>query len=151
MFTFRDGVESAMDDEAAARKLTLALAGRAKNVAPALARNLDLAGTKVLLDVGGGTGIYSLALLRANPPAGGRLGPAGRAEGRPRVRRRTRVARPGRAAAGRHVRRPVPAGSDAILVSNILHDWDAPECRTLVRRLAAALPAGGRLLVTTCS
>jgi hypothetical protein len=34
-----------------------------------------------------------------------------------------------------------------ILLSNILHDWDVPECRALVGRLAKALPAGGRLLI----
>ena len=36
-FIYRDGIESAMEAEASARHLTLALAGRAKNVAPALA------------------------------------------------------------------------------------------------------------------
>ena len=36
-FIYRDGIESAMETEASARHLTLALAGRAKNVAPALA------------------------------------------------------------------------------------------------------------------
>jgi hypothetical protein len=34
-----------------------------------------------------------------------------------------------------------------ILLSNVLHDWDVPECRTLISRCAAALPPGGRLLV----
>ena len=41
---------------------------------------------------------------------------------------------------------PVPA-ADAMLVSNILHDWDVPECRALVNRCAAALASGGRLLI----
>src|SRR6202035_5176506 len=44
-------------------------------------------------------------------------------------------------------RDPVPAGADVVLLSNILHDWDVPECRTLVSRGAAALPPGGRLLI----
>ena len=35
---------------------------------------------------------------------------------------------------------PVPAGCDVVLLSNILHDWDVPECRALVRRCADALP-----------
>ncbi len=34
-----------------------------------------------------------------------------------------------------------------MLLSNVLHDWDVPECRALIARLAAALPAGGRLLI----
>jgi hypothetical protein len=42
---------------------------------------------------------------------------------------------------------PVPAGCDAMLLSNILHDWDIPECRKLVSRLAEALPSGGRILI----
>ena len=42
---------------------------------------------------------------------------------------------------------PVPAGVDVILLSNILHDWDVPECRTLLRRCAEALPPSGRVLI----
>src|SRR5258707_379699 len=57
----------AMDHEASGRRLTLALAGRARIVAPALAKNLPLPGARKLLDVGGGTGLYSIALLRVNP------------------------------------------------------------------------------------
>ena len=42
---------------------------------------------------------------------------------------------------------PVPEGADVFLLSNILHDWDVPECRRLVSRLADALPRGGHLLI----
>jgi hypothetical protein len=42
---------------------------------------------------------------------------------------------------------PLPSGADAILLSNVLHDWDVAECRTLVARCAAALTAPGRLLI----
>ena len=44
-------------------------------------------------------------------------------------------------------RDPVPTGADVVLLSNILHDWDVPECRDLIARCAGALPAGGRLLI----
>jgi hypothetical protein len=40
-----------------------------------------------------------------------------------------------------------PAGCDVVLFSNILHDWDVPECRALLGRCAALLPPGGRLLI----
>ncbi|MBC7852522.1 MAG: methyltransferase, partial [Pirellulaceae bacterium] len=66
-FIFREGLDSAMEQEASARRLTLSLAGRAKNVAPHLAANVPLEGTKHLFDVGGGTGIYSIALVQKNP------------------------------------------------------------------------------------
>jgi hypothetical protein len=42
---------------------------------------------------------------------------------------------------------PAPAGCDVVLLSNILHDWDVPECRALVGRCAEALPRAGRLLI----
>ncbi len=83
-FIFREGLESAMEQEDSARRLTLALAGRAKNVAPVLAERISLADARVLVDVGGGTGIYSIAWLRRHPqPAGHRLGPARSAESGP--------------------------------------------------------------------
>ena len=41
-FIYREGVASAMENEAAARHFTLALAGRAKNVAPVLAERVPL-------------------------------------------------------------------------------------------------------------
>jgi hypothetical protein len=36
---------------------------------------------------------------------------------------------------------------DVILLSNVLHDWDVPECRALMRRCANALAPRGRLLI----
>jgi hypothetical protein len=56
-FIYKEGIESAMEREATARSLTLALAGRARNVAPELAERYPLDGATLLLDVGGGTGI----------------------------------------------------------------------------------------------
>ena len=65
-FIYRDGVASAMEAEASARHFTLALAGRAKNVAPVLAAKVPLE-DGLLLDVAGGTGLYSIAFLQKNP------------------------------------------------------------------------------------
>jgi hypothetical protein len=56
-FMYRDGVRSAMDEEASARHLTMALAGRAKNVAPVLAQRVPLTDARRLVDVGGGSGL----------------------------------------------------------------------------------------------
>jgi predicted O-methyltransferase YrrM len=146
-FIFREGVESAMEIEASARALTLALAGRAKNVAPLLAQNLPLPASRRLLDVGGGTGLYAIALLQANPELRATV------LDRPEV---LKVAAEFGAASGVMDRltllpgdmftTPLPA-ADTVLLSNILHDWDVPECRALIGRCAAVLPAGGRLLI----
>jgi hypothetical protein len=42
---------------------------------------------------------------------------------------------------------PWPSGHDGHLFSNVLHDWDEAECRTLLAKSAAALPENGRMLV----
>jgi hypothetical protein len=41
----------------------------------------------------------------------------------------------------------LPENCDAILLSNILHDWDVPECQRLVQRCADVLPQGGRVMI----
>jgi predicted O-methyltransferase YrrM len=147
-FIYRDGTPSAMEAEDSARRLTLALAGRAKNVAPALAKAVDAAGCQKLLDIGGGTGIYSIALVQKNPQLRAVV------FDRPDV---LKVAAEFVAEYGVHGRvdlvasdmfvDPLPTAVDLVLLSNILHDWDLPECRTLVARSAAALRRGGRLLI----
>ena len=40
-----------------------------------------------------------------------------------------------------------PPAADVVLLSNILHDWDVPECRTLIGRCARALRPRGQLLI----
>jgi SAM-dependent methyltransferase len=148
-FIYKKGEESVMDQEATARRLTLGLAGRARNIAPVLAVRLPLPGKTRLLDVGGGTGIYAVELLRANP--GLRAAVWDRAEV-------LKVARESAAGSGVESRLEVvpgdmftdpipPSGFDVVLLSNVLHDWDEPECRALVRKCAAALPPGGLLVV----
>jgi SAM-dependent methyltransferase len=100
-----------------------------------------------LLDLGGGTGVYALALLQANP------GLRATVVDRPEV---LKVAAEFAEAAGVGERLALVPGdmftaslppADVVLLSNILHDWDVPECRRLVQRAAAVLPPGGRLLI----
>jgi predicted O-methyltransferase YrrM len=147
-FIYRDGMASAMEAEQSARHFTMALAGRAKNVAPALADVLPIDQHSRLLDIGGGTGIYSIALIQKHPTL------VSTVFDRPEV---LKVAREMAEAYGVLDRMAfvaadmfaddLPADADTILLSNILHDWDVPQCKQLVGRCAAALPAGGRLLI----
>ena len=146
-FIYREGTESAMEAEASARFLTLSLAGRAKNVAPVLAERVPLDDARTLLDVGGGSGIYSIAWLRRNPALQAIVWD------RPEVLKVARemseqygVADRLECVAGNMFVDPVPA-ADVVLLSNILHDWDESDCRALVSRCAGALPSGGRLLI----
>ena len=137
-FIYREGVASAMEEENSARHFTLALAGRAKNVAPILADKVSLAGSGVLVDVGGGTGIYTIAFLQKNP------GLRAVVVDRPEVLKVAQEMAQAYAVADRLHCQPgdmfhgdLPRG-DVVLLSNVLHDWDVPECRSLIRRLAPA-------------
>ncbi len=145
-FIFREGIDSAMEREKDARVLTLSLAGRARNVAPFLA-NLIEDEPITVVDVGGGSGIYSVALLQKNPQMRSIIWD------RPEVlkvaeelaifhgvRHRLELI------AGDMFVDPVPR-ADMLLLSNILHDWDIPACRQLLTRCAESLPSGGRLFI----
>lgn len=147
-FIFKEGSQSQMEAESTARFLTLALAGRAKNVAPHLAARLDLTNTNKLLDLGGGTGIYSIALVQKNPHL------------RAVVLDRPEVLKVAAEMAtqygvsdrielvpGDMFTAPLPRDCETILISNILHDWDVRENMALLHRCAQALPAGGRVLI----
>lgn len=147
-FIYREGVKSAMENEAAARHFTLALAGRAKNVGPVLAQRVPIdPACKVLLDVAGGSGLYSVAFLRKHPHLSATV------LDRPEVLKVTRemaaefgVADRLQTLAADMFADPLPA-ADVILLSNVLHDWDVPECRALIGRCATALKSGGQLLI----
>lgn len=146
-FIYREGTDSAMEAEASAKFLTLSLAGRAKNVAPVLAERVSLDGVRTLLDVGGGSGIYSIAWLRRHSALRAIVWD------RPEVLKVARemaeqygVADRLECVPGDMFVDPIPS-ADVVLLSNILHDWDEPECRTLVERCASALPTEGQLLI----
>ena len=147
-FIYREGVASAMEEETSARHFTMALAGRAKNVAPLLAERAPLEGAQLLVDVAGGTGIYSIACLQKHPQLQAIV------LDRPEVLKVAQemaaaygVADRLRCQPGDMFHDPLPAGADAILLSNVLHDWDVTDCATLVRKCADALTPGGRLLI----
>lgn len=145
-FIYRDGMRSAMEHGDLAKHFTLALAGRAKNVAPYLAQQLPLT-EGVLLDVGGGTGIYSIACLQAHPDLHAIV------FDRPEVLKIAQefaqeygVSDRLTCLSGDMFADPLPEANQ-VLLSNVLHDWDVPECRQLIARCAETLPVGGRLLI----
>jgi SAM-dependent methyltransferase len=147
-FIFREGLESAMEKEASARHLTLALAGRARNVAPVLAKRYPLPDAACLLDVGGGSGLYSIAWLQRHRQLRAIVWD------RPEVLKVARelavaegVSDRLECCAGDMFADAPPAGCDVVLFSNVLHDWDVPQCRALVQRCAAVLPPDGRMLI----
>ena len=107
-----------------------------------------LADARLLVDVGGGTGIYAIAFLQKYP------GLRAIVLDRPEVLKVAQemahaygVADRLQTQAADMFRDPLPSDADVVLLSNILHDWDVPECRTLIAKCAASLRPGGKLLI----
>ncbi|MSR30773.1 MAG: methyltransferase domain-containing protein [Gemmataceae bacterium] len=147
-FIFREGMESAMEKADSARRLTLSLAGRARNVAPVLAQKVSLTGFQRLLDVGAGSGLYAIALMEKNPSLQSVLW-----DGQEVLKvaeelvRQAKVENRTRFHPGDMFKDDVPSGADAILLSNVLHDWDVAECKALLTKLARSLPQNGILII----
>jgi hypothetical protein len=135
-------------DPAAARAFTAAMHSVSERAAAGLAEVADMGDVRAVLDVGGGSGALSIALARAWPrlhctildlptvceAAEEYIAAAGVAD---RVRTR----------AGNMFADALPDGFDAVLYSQILHDWPFEKGDELLRRAFAALPGGGRVMV----
>jgi predicted O-methyltransferase YrrM len=113
-----------------------------------LARMPELRGVRRLLDVGGGSGVFSIALAQQHPAL------------RCTVMELEAVCEVARgyirdgdvgdrvdSAAVDMFRDHWPEGYDAVLVSNVFHDWSAETNAQLARSAFGALPAGGKILV----
>jgi hypothetical protein len=107
----------------------------------------DFTGIDTLTDVGGGYGALLLRIIEANPHMKGVL-----ADRPPALRAASRAIR----AKGLEDRcsvvecdffERVPTGSDACLLSHVLHDWDDERCRIILDNCRKALEPSGKLLV----
>lgn len=138
----------AMEEEGFADEFTAAMDCRGVLLAPALAKVLPLEQTRRFLDVAGGSGIYACAVAARFPGlqvAVYEKPPVDRIASRC-IARRGFGSRVG-VVAGDMFREEWPGGYDAILLSNVLHDWEELEAKGLLRRAAGVLPSGGWLVV----
>jgi predicted O-methyltransferase YrrM len=138
----------AMETEEFARSFTAAMDCRGVYLAQAVAKAVALSGHRHLLDIAGGSGIYACAIvahwphLRATvlekPPvdriSAGAIAKRGYTEQVSVV-------------AGDMLTAPFPTAPDAHLYSNVLHDWDEPIVRTLLKKSFDALPPGGLVVI----
>lgn len=138
----------AMEGDAFARQFTAAMDCRGVYLGQALGRVAPLSGRRLLLDVAGGSGIYACCLTAANPGLQALVfekQPVDRIA-RQCIQERGLSDRVS-VLAGDMFQEAWPTQADAHLISNVLHDWDEPEVRVLLRRSWEALPSGGLLLV----
>ena len=105
-------------------------------------------GIQRVLDLGGGSGAYSIAFVRANPRATAEV--LDLPDVIPLTQeyiRRAGLADRVHARAGDMLRDSLGTGFDLVLVSAICHMFSPEENRSLFQRAHAALAPGGRLLV----
>lgn len=139
---------AAAGPEAAGRYSSL-MEGSQELVAADTLRLVSLRGVRHLMDVGGGTGAFLCAVGARYPAldltlfdlpavvagAGARLARAG-------LDQRVRVE------AGSFRDAPLPEGADAISLVRVLYDHDDATISALLARVHAALPPGGRVIVS---
>ena len=124
-----------------------AMTGWTTQLAGAVVDAYDFSPFETIVDVGGGYGTLLAAILRRNPAARGIL------FDQPHV---VAAAEEHLAAAGVADRCTtvggdffveVPAGGDAYVLAQILHDWDDERSVAILRQCRRAMPAHGKLLV----
>ncbi|GFO66433.1 SAM-dependent methyltransferase [Geomonas limicola] len=117
-------------------------------MAPKIVPNLDLAGRRRLLDLGGGPGTYAIHFCQENPDLSAVICDL------PTTREfaEQTVERFGLAGRISFVSRDfetdeLPAGFDVAWLSHILHSMGPEECAALLRKVMRALDPGGLILV----
>ena len=136
-----------MQNPEADRIFNEAMIGYTHQVANAVAATYDFAPFNSVVDVGGGYGTLLAAILRDHPAARGVLFDVPHvidaAQG---FLHTTGVADRCTSVAGDFFA-AVPAGGDAYVLSQILHDWEDEQCLTILKHTRQVTPKQGKLLV----
>lgn len=130
------------------RHFSWAMHHRSQDVAPLLAKQLNLAGAATLLDLGGGPGTFALAFLAKNPALHATL-----CDRPPAVHVARLIAK-----SFKHGRRlsyypldfmqkTLKGRYDVIWLSNVVHIYSPEENQALFRRLVHNLTPRGRLII----
>ncbi len=141
-------METGVRDGEWVKSFIAAMDRNAKERAVAVVNAIDKSGMKSMLDLGGGSGAYSIAFVRSTaglkaeimdlgdviPLAQENIKRAGLTE---RIKAKT----------GDMLRDPLGHNFDLVLVSAICHMFSAEENRTLINKVHAALRPGGQLVV----
>lgn len=146
--TYSDMWEAGSIDEAAAANFTDRMHSYILAPAEGAAASRWFAGLPSIVDIGGGSGAFCIALAQSDPalrvaifdlPAVCKVA----------ERYLTAAGLQARVAtlAGNFCHDPLPTGFAAMLFSNIFHDWGKERCAELARKAFAALPSGGKVFL----
>jgi predicted O-methyltransferase YrrM len=138
----------AMEDPAFADSFTAAMDSRGIYLSQAVAKSVDFSQRKRLLDIAGGSGIYACSIATHHPHLNAAV-----LERKP-VDQVALAAIQKRGCSEKvHVFEAdmfvqgLPAGFDAHLYSNVLHDWDEATVGKLIQKSFDALSPGGMLII----
>jgi hypothetical protein len=124
-----------------------AMASSTEGAAAAVVKAYDFAGCRTIVDVGGGTGAFLGAILRATPQARGIL------FDRPSVAAAAREALAHTSIVGRcevvggDFLEAVPSGGDVYILSWVIHDWDDKRSIAILGNCRRAMSRDARLLL----
>lgn len=138
----------AMEDETFAQNFTAAMDCRGVFLGQALAKKLNCAPYKKLLDIAGGSGIYACAMTAQHT----HLSAAVFEKTPVHKVAATAIARRGYSdrvsvIEGDMFKDSLPRGFDIHLISNVLHDWNESTVERILRNSHAALEPGGMLII----
>jgi SAM-dependent methyltransferase len=113
-----------------------------------LPRTLDCSGHQRLLDIGGGTGSWSIAMARAYPHLEATVFERSTVAevARKRIESAGLASRIG-VVVGDAMTGALPSGYDLFLLANLIHYWSPDENRALLRRVRSAAEPGSSLLL----
>lgn len=120
---------------------------KAKGSHRAIIDAYDFSGISILTDVGGGYGALMAEILEANPAMNGVVADL------PSVVKRARKEIEARNLGARckvvecDFFTKIPAGSDAYLLSHVIHDWDDERCRVILKNCHKVMKSSSKLLV----
>ena len=131
-----------------ARMITAYMNAHSRAAAKAVGAQPLFADVRSLLDVGGGSGIFSIEVAKARPALHATVMEIAAvcAEAERYVEAAGQTPRVHTVALNMFTQ-PWPSGHDAHFLSNILHDWSDETCRLLVKKSFDALPSGGRIVL----
>ena len=137
------------NDKAKTRAFILAMHERARGMSSVLPHGADFSGRRRLLDIGGGPGTYSIALVQQVP------GLRSTILDLPGVLEITREIVADHQCTdridlmpGNYLTTPFGSGYDAVLLSGMMHRESEEGCRLLLRKAFDAMDPGGLLVVS---
>ena len=144
----QDDWHKAMEAPEFAEEFTAMMDCRGVLLAQALAKKLDLGSARRLLDIAGGSGVYACSFAAHFPDLRATV------LDKPPVDRIAADAITKRGFSDRvdtiasdMLADSLPGGFDVHLYSNVLHDWDVPVVKQLLRSSFDALESGGIMIV----